>query len=258
MRPDIEDILAYELKEEIAEKYYGFRKLSVSESADMNRRLVEESVILEKRICFDLIRIYFLFKDKILIRAFLNLVGLDEKFFFDTCLCDSPIIRDRVFAGVRARGWTRAGRFKRLLFDCYDRLAVHVELYRRNFARLLDNREILAEELFDMYRKNELGSVLGFLWVLGGDQAKDLQGGIETAMAGVMKEKAGIEPVLPIEQYLPVVPPLPPLRKIKAALKGLIKNAWDLHRLDAQDAFNKKKFLVHPLDRRIGDLPRKR
>lgn len=78
---DFEDYLSLELKSEMASSYFGFRKLIEEDSLEYHDKVRQYSFILEKRISFDLIRIYILLQEEELIDAFLELCHLEKSFF---------------------------------------------------------------------------------------------------------------------------------------------------------------------------------
>ena len=63
MKTNFEDILAVELKREIAERYFGFRKMIEEDTLDLTEKIKFQLSILEKRISYELIRIYILLKN---------------------------------------------------------------------------------------------------------------------------------------------------------------------------------------------------
>lgn len=228
--PDIHEVLAYEIKKEIADRYFGFRKLIEEDKLDFAEKTRQYSLILEKRISFDLIRIYIILKDEELIYQFFALTGLPAAFCYDPYLTESATIRQRVFSGVPIHGLTHSGRFKNMIFDCYERLESHVAEYRTKFDELKKYREEISEEIETFYRKNDLGSIMGFLKTLGNpNKSGSMEGGMEVGMAGSLERKMRIDPPMPPEQYLPVIPPLPQLATIRAPLKELIRAAYEDH-----------------------------
>ncbi|MBW2501727.1 MAG: hypothetical protein JRD39_02190, partial [Deltaproteobacteria bacterium] len=78
MKTNFEDILAVELKREIAERYFGFRKMIEEDNLDLTEKIKSQLAILEKRISYELIRIYILLKDDGLIHEFMELTGWEE------------------------------------------------------------------------------------------------------------------------------------------------------------------------------------
>lgn len=228
--PNIHEVLAYEIKKEIADRYFGFRKLIEDDKLDFAEKTRQYSFILEKRISFDLIRIYIVLKNEALIHRFLSLTGLPADLFYDPYLTQSDTIRQRVFSGVHIHGLTHAGRFKNMVFDCYERLEVHVAEYRTKFDELKKYRDEINEEIETFYRKNDLGSIMGFLKTLGDpNKAGSMEGGMEMGMAQSMDAKMRIDPQPPPEHYLLALQPLPNLASIRSALKELIRTAYEDH-----------------------------
>ena len=229
-RPEFQDFLALEIKKEMADRYFGFRKLIEEDKLDFSEKARQYSFILEKRIIFDLIRIYILLQTEPLVQRFLALIALPPTLFYDPYLTESPTIRARAFEGVRLHGLTRAGRFGNLFFDCYGRLEAHVEQYREKFAELQGYQKEINEEIDAFYRKNDLGTIMGFLRALGDeDRTGGMAGGMETGMAQDLENKMRIEPQLPVEHYLPIMPPLPALSSIRGELKKLVQESFRLH-----------------------------
>ncbi len=230
MKHNIQDVLTFEIKKEMADQYFGFRKLIEEDSLDLSEKIRQHSSILEKRISFDLIRIYILLKDEAAIIAFLDLIGLNEQLFYDPYLTESITISKRVFEGQHLHGFTKAGRFKNLLLDCYDRLFEHVKMYRFKFLELQDLQDTISGEIELFYRKHDLGSIMGFLHSLGEPSMTSMmEGGMESGLANGLAEKMKIKAPRPVEQYLPILPPIPELSQIKKPLKKLIKTAYNLH-----------------------------
>jgi hypothetical protein len=163
MTVDIAKVMSYEIRKEIAERYFGFRKLIEEDKDELARKIHLKTMTVEQRVALDLVRIYCILQDRQLIEHFLDLTGLEEALFFDDYMITSPTIRARVFAGVKAKGLTRGGRFKNLFLGCYDLLIKHVEEYREEFSELIQAREVIDEEIKLFYRKNDIGNILGFL-----------------------------------------------------------------------------------------------
>jgi len=207
-RPEFQDFLALEIKKEMADRYFGFRKLIEEDKLDFSEKARKDP----------------------LVQRFLALIALPPTLFYDPYLTESPTIRARAFEGVRLHGLTRAGRFGNLFFDCYGRLEAHVEQYREKFAELQGYQKEINEEIDAFYRKNDLGTIMGFLRALGDeDRTGGMAGGMETGMAQDLENKMRIEPQLPVEHYLPIMPPLPALSSIRGELKKLVQESFRLH-----------------------------
>ncbi len=229
METDIAKVLAYEIKKELADRYFGFRTAIEKNKEELDRQIREQTLTVEQRLCLDLVRIYILLRDEDLIRDFLALAGLTEKIFFDPYLLESPTIRKRVFAGVRAAGFTMRARFTNLILNSYETLVRDVTLYRERFGDLLEERETIEEEIKLFYRKHDLGNIMTFLRSLDAPASiggSGLDGGIGPAAAGDLEERMRVHPPAPIEKSLPIVPPLLPLRRIRRPLKNLAHEAY--------------------------------
>jgi len=227
---NIDQALSIEVKKEIADRYFGFRKLIEEDIQDFDDRVIASFYQMEKRIGFDLVRLYILLKDDDLIHAFFQLIGLEEKMFFDPYLTESPTIRRRVLAGQNVHGLTRYARFRNLVFDTYTSLLEHIEEYRKNLEDLAEERETIAEEIKLFYRKNDLPTIMGFLRSLGGGgsyRAGSMEGGLNYQTGENLDRKMRVEPPPPVGELLPVIPQPPPLAAIKGRLKKIIDKAYE-------------------------------
>lgn len=234
MQPDIGQVITFEIKRDIANRYFGFRKLIEEDKIVLAEKIKQHRFILEKRISFDLIRIYILLRDEITTEDFLALIGLNKKLFYDSYLAGSDIIRQRVFRGIKLRGMTKKGRYKNALFDCYERLIEHVEHYRETFADLLAHHDMIKEEINLFYKNNDLRSIMGFMRSLGDTNLSgNMQGGMEPGIAGDIEGKLHLaQPPSPIDNSLPIMPPLPPLAAIRKELRKISNKAFAQHKED--------------------------
>jgi hypothetical protein len=231
MTANVEDILAVELKREIAERYFGFRKMIEEDTLDLTEKIKYQLSILEKRISYELIRIYILLKDENLILQFMELTGWEEKLFYDPYITESPTIRRKVFKGIKIRGLTKAGRFKNLIFDAYDRLVAHVEHYRENLEDIETSRETINEEIELFYRKNDIGNIMGFLRAIDGEGNETSMGvNPDAGSVETFAHKMRLEKPPPIDPELITIPTLVPLSNISKEIKKLADKAYKLNR----------------------------
>ena len=230
MKPGLEDYMAVELKREIAERYFGFRKMIEEDNLDLAEKMKYQLAVLEKRIGFELIRIYILLKDDRLIHEFMKLTGWEEKLFYEPYITESATIRKKVFKGIRIRGLTRGGRFKNLVFDAYKRLTDHVEHYRANLEEIEENREMISEEIDLFYRKNDIGNIMGFLRSIDAGACENTMGiSPDAGSAECFENKMRIAGPPPMDPELVVIPPLIPLANIRRELKKLADKAFRVH-----------------------------
>lgn len=249
MAPDVTEYLAYEVKKEIADRYFGFRKIIEDDTQDYEDQIKQYSYILEKRISFDLIRLYILLKNPALIHLFCEEAGLEEKLFYDDELTRSETIMLRVFQGVRFQGFTKAGRFRNFGLECYKRLTDHVEQYGKKIEELKDTRETIKEEIKLFYRKNDISAILVFMRSMGNPNlSSNMVGGMEVGMAESLEKKLEIKPPFPIEQYLPVIPDLKSPKRFHRELVRIIKQAYSEQDSQILDIFSKKDPFPHRKD----------
>lgn len=247
--PTLDEVMSSEIKQDIAQRYFGFRKLIEEDKLDLEEKVRQYSFILEKRISFDLIRIYVLLRKDRLIKAFLNLIDLGEELFYDPYLAESENIARRVLSCQEFHGWSRASRFRNYILDCYQKLAFHAAAYRSKVKELEQEHGIIQEEIRQFYQKNDISNILHFLHFLGDSQgAGDLQGGLEIGLGERLAGKMQIKPPLPIEQVLLFLPPLKPLAEIKDELKKLIARAYKEQPVWILELFGKR----HPQCERRG------
>jgi hypothetical protein len=222
-----EEYLVDSVKREIADRYFGARKLIEEDAQAFEAKLKEDIFFLEKWVSFDLVRIYILLRDEELIRRFLQLTGLGEHLFYDPYLTESPTIRARVFKGHTSKGLTRYRRFRNTVLDCYERLERHLRLYREKLVELEADLETINSEIKQFQEKNDMSTILGFFRSLGATtRLGDIEGGLESGIAEELDQKLRLEPLPPLDHYLPVVPPLKPLSSVRKGLEALTKSAY--------------------------------
>ena len=239
---DIDQMLSFEVKKEIADRYFGFRKLIEDDIHNYDDQLIASFRGLEQKIGFDLVRLYILLKDRSLIHDFFQAADLDEQLFFDPYLTESPTIRKRVFAGQEVHGLTRNSRFRNMVFDTYKKLFRHIGEYRENLEDLRQERETISEEIKLFYEKNDLGTIMGFLRGLGGSSGKSgpMEGGLTPQTGKNLEKKMKVQPPPPVEETLPDIHQIPPLSEIKARLKPIVDKAYQ------RQGEPEMRELVHP------------
>jgi hypothetical protein len=150
--------------------------------------------------------------------------------FLDPYLLQSPSIRRRLFRGQAIHGFTRHSRFHNLFFDIYNRLREGMEHYDATLKRLVAEGKAIAEEIEVFHRKNDLGSMMGFLRRLDSGAMQEsgaMAGGIAPQRDNYLEDKMRITAPDGAETFLPAFPPLPPLRSCKGKLQDLLDAAYE-------------------------------
>jgi len=239
---EVEDFaksLAFEVKKDIAERYFGFRKIIEEDSTAYQQEVITSALSLENEIGFDLLRIYALLRDDTLIHHFYELTKLGDVLFFDSYVTTSSTIRKRLFENRKTRGFFKKSRFSNMFFDVYDELLGHVEKYRASLAALVEEHDMIEEEINIFYKKNDISGIMVFLRSLDGDSTKSgtMTGGIHASGNISIENKMRLHPPESAEKLLPILASIPPASAIQNDLKQLVKKAlalqpaFDLNRL---------------------------
>ncbi len=225
---DFAQTLAFEVKKDIAERYFGFRKIIEKDSDDYQKDIISSALLLETKIGFDLLRIYALLQEDVLIEQFYRLTNLGDVLFFDSYVTTSHTIRKRLFEDQKVRGFFRKSQFSNMFFDVYESLRDHVNDYRNRIAMLAEDHNVIEEEIKLFYQKNDISGIMLFLRNLDGDSGTSgtMSGGIEGNSAISMEQKMRLQPPQPVEKFLPVLKEIPPPSAIKSELKSLINQAY--------------------------------
>jgi hypothetical protein len=223
---DIDKVLAYEIKKDIADRYFSFRKMIEEDSTAYVTSILEATVELEASVGLDLIRLYILLGEPVLIKEFQDLTGIADDLFYDPYICSSPTIKNRLFAGLPVKGLTRKSRFKHLFFTLYQRVQEQSVKYQQTRNQLAEDQETISEQIKLFYRKNDLQNILSFLRSLDhNDQHASLQTGAPNSEGGNLESRMHLTPPEAPAHLLPDVPVLPPLEKIKKRLQPLLDHA---------------------------------
>ncbi len=227
---ELDQILSLEFKKEVADRYFGFRKLIEDDIKAYNEQLLVSFRHLEQTIGLDLIRLYILLNQPKLVEKFSKLTGLDDNIFFDPYLLESPTIRKRVFSGYHGKGLTKRRRFTRLFLEIYKELDQYLESYDFTLQKLISEQDTITEEIKLFYRNNDLSSILEFFRNLETDSfAPSLAatGGIQAEDNARLANKMRVQQPQTVDKILPVMKPLKSFKSIKSPLTQLIHQAFD-------------------------------
>lgn len=226
---DLNTTLAFEVKKELADRYFGFRKIIEEDTNEYQQNIIASALQLEEKIGSDLVRLYVLLQDDDLIKEFFKITGLGEMLFYDQYINKSPTIRKKVLTGIPIRGFTRKQRFLNMFFDLYRTLEADVADYRRRVLELAQDQETIKEEINIFYQKNDISGIMLFLRGMdgaGSGSSGPMAGAIDTDNAITMEEKMRIRPPQPVEKILPILSLIPSATDIRNELKVLLQTAF--------------------------------
>lgn len=221
---NFDSFITFEVKKEIADRYFGFRKIIEEDTKSYLKKILESSLELENKIGIDLVRIYTLLNDEALIQSFLELTGLPQRLFVDSHINTSPK-KECIFDREKPRGFTRKGCLQNMFFDTYDKLFMHTEEYREVLKQLTEDQETIREQINLFYQKNDITSILQFLRSLENKTQENAPHIFDATRDKKLKEKMRLHPPLPATELLPDIPSIPLQKRIRKQLKELIIKA---------------------------------
>ncbi len=235
---DLNTTLAFEVKKELADRYFGFRRIIEEDSKIYQKKLIASALELEEKIGFDLVRLFVLLKGEDLITEFFKVTGLDEALFYDPYVSNSATIRNRVLATIPVHGLTRKRRFENMFYDIYRELEGHVADYHQRILELLEDRETIKSEIDLFYQKNDIGGIMLFLRGMDGassGSSGSMAGAIDSDSIITMEEKMRLHPPQSVEKILPILPLIPTAKDIHDKLKTILQAS-----LERQPEFDPK------------------
>lgn len=218
---NIDNILTIEVKKEIAERYFGFRRTIEKDSHNYLQEIKELAGELEETVGYDLVQIYTLLHHEDLIQEFISLAGLPGPLFVDSAI-NTPPKKQKIFTDQHFRGFTRKGCLHNMLFDTYTRLFNHVEEYRKKYQLLEEEYETICEQIKLFYRKNDIHTIFHFLRGLEGGPGSGETLQYDARSREDLEKKMQIDPPTAITKLLPDIPALPPEKSLRKELKALI------------------------------------
>jgi hypothetical protein len=227
---DFANAIAFEVKQEIADRYFGMRTRIETRTRQYLEQLHHADKILTEAISFDLWRMRALFTAPRHFHAFLTLIDLPGEDAIDLCRrLTPPPGKEELFRHLRGGGLTRRQRFRNLTTAVYCSLAKNIAAYNES-ARLLEeeHQEICAEiEFFG--RQNDITDILSFLRTLDCD---DVDRRKHLHSSGTLQQNINLEKELrlvPPAAATTVLLPLrliPPLSSIKNSFNTLLHEAY--------------------------------
>jgi hypothetical protein len=220
----IDNYLTFEVKKEIADRYFGFRKAIEDDSNRYLQDVFDCSRELEKGIGHDLVRIYTLLNSESLIDEFIDITHLPPRIFVDSYINTLPK-KDTIFRQQKFRGLTRKGCLNNMFFDTYERLADHIGHYRKIYNSLQEDQETIVEQINLFYRKNDIETIFHFLRSLDNTAAISSPTTAGQSDYTSMASKLRLTPPPAINELLPEIPEIPEQKTIKKELKNLVRKA---------------------------------
>ncbi len=220
MEDDVAKALAYQVKRDLAERYFGLRKLIEEDSANYFRQVEKIKKELLPPLKKDWFRMYVLLVDQGFAREFAELVGFSSPPFYEEFLkLKDPF---SLLEGLTLKGLTLKGKFKNLVREAYERLYEGMNKYQKAFKEARVEAEVINHEIELFKEKYDLSEIMQFLKSLEVSSAfADLgHTSLEESVKN-LERSLSFEKIPPPEKFIPLLPQIPPLKNIKTELEAL-------------------------------------
>ena len=221
---NIENILALEVKNELAKRYFGFRKIIEEDTASYFEKIRKVSEELEATVGHNLVRLYGLLNLQSLLQQFFKLTAIPENLFADAYINTTPV-RDDIFTQQKFRGLTRKGCLHNMFFDTYESLEKNINSYIESYNTLVEDHATISEQINLFYRKNDIHTIFQFLRSLDNTPVSNGPASFSGQSATSMDAKLRIDPPPPPGDLLPKIEAIPKAKSIRKELKKLVTEA---------------------------------
>jgi hypothetical protein len=223
---DFVNAIAYEVKLEIANRYFGFRTSIEGEIDQYLARLEQAKEEHLDPVTLDLLRMRALLDREPIARNFLSLIKFPDTQPKQDAILPAP---DHLFNDLKGIGFTRWWRYRDLAFRVYRSLAKHIASNRQVFLDLSDDYCEICTRIDDFHRNNDLDGILSFLRTfdaMENERLKFLHIDPSIRSGKALEQDLRIRHPRPVTDFLPDLPAVPPLAQIKGSLDSLLKSAY--------------------------------
>jgi hypothetical protein len=229
---NIANAIAYEIKLEMANRYFGYRTRMENQSKEYLIRLQESGRELETTVRLDLCRMQYLLQEPRLFCSFVNLVGLPRDYALNLCSRQSFSQVQELFMTMRGEGFTRWRRFRRLAIIVYHSLADAIATYQNMYLLLQDEHAEICREIEKFQRHNDLSEILCFLRDLDSpdsERMKFLHSQVSLQSSNSFEHDLRLALPPPVTESMVLLNLLPPFNQIKGQFTELLKQAFARH-----------------------------
>ncbi len=224
---DFANAISYELKKEIADRYFGFRFQIETESKKYSTQVEFLRAEFDNTVRREVQKLETILHEQDTILAFSLLVGLPHNDdIFNSLVRYGPTLSENNFLkNCSFHGWTRKSRYKNLVYDTYSSLEKQIGNYMKKYNLLIEEHKDLGERVTTFSRNNDLSLILSLLQridcadhptpnMLYSNPSPNIQN----------KSHRGMDIHLPdsVEKKLPALTSIPPLKIIRKQLNKLI------------------------------------
>jgi hypothetical protein len=228
---DISAALAYQVKKEIAENYFGSRKVLEEEREDLTRQEGILEKAWEQEVLKILTQIYLLFIREEEGRAFLDLIKREDLI--------EPIKQSLKDQGINFSlrscplpfTLTAKGKYKNLIITLYQLARTSGDALGNEFQMLRKKMSLFNEELTNFTSCYNLSDILSLVHSF--ENRDDLKGVLgentDPRAVPLLEEKLRLRPLELGQRGEALLRPLPPMKEIQKPLKLLIDLTFQGH-----------------------------
>jgi hypothetical protein len=226
---DIGKALAYQVKREMAERYFSARKTIEDDITMLHSKITELSDYFDFVIASDFLRLYSILVEKDLIDKFLEMINLKEPSFYDDYMIRSKNIKNRLLMGFQDRGWTSYGKFHNRFKDSYLKLFENVMRYNEKVQELIDFENIVKEETALIKTKFSLDEMMCFMRELDREDVPGVMTENICCRTERLEDSLGF--IVPdVKSSIHFFPPLPLWKDLSPEIGYILKPAFNLQK----------------------------
>jgi len=228
---DITAALAYQIKKEIAENYFGTRKGLEEEREDLIRKGKKLEKVWEQEVLPILTRIYQLFVREEEGRAFLDLIKRED--LLESIKQDPKDqgIQPSLLSGPLPFALTVKGKYKNLILALYRTAKANEDELLKELETLKKKAGLFHEDLAKFKSSYNLSDILSLINSI--ENRDDLKGVLgentDPYAVPLLEEKLILRPLDFSNEGAAFLRPLPPMKEIQKPLKLLIDLAFHTH-----------------------------
>jgi hypothetical protein len=238
---DIASALAYQIKKEIAENYFGGRKTLEEEREDLIKQMDRLSKAWVQEVLPYLARIFYYLVDQEAGKQFLAIIHQEEWLERLIAMQDNPAVHKVAATCSPGFALTAKGKLNKSVLALYQKAEQQSGPLIETWQTLIKKGRLFNEELADFQGRYNLLDILSFVRII--ESTDDLKGvmGENTDPRAVpaLEEAMVIHPVDFSRESHPLIHPLPALAKIKKPIAQLLSITFQDHCSEIEDRLKK-------------------
>jgi DNA repair exonuclease SbcCD ATPase subunit len=165
---DISQIFAIEVKQELAQRYFGFRKQIETEIENHHQQKTSFTQSHFPGIAIDFHRFLAVLGSNFF-DTFLEMIGILPSLGHHFLEKLQPSAEELNLESFRSIGLTRKARFRDRFFHIYSQFEKDLDVYRKAYTDLSEEQMEVKDRIQSFYRQNDISSILEFIRQIDGN-----------------------------------------------------------------------------------------